>query len=181
MPVPPAKGATWWSMELWWLMATGLQRMPCRAPHGGSMQLSWFLEALQSELENECARQFTDNPNIVHIVQYGSRQPALEVEAMKILNSPYPYIEPEWIPKEQNELADYYSRIVDYDDWMLNPATFSWLNSLWGPHTVDRFANAMNAQLPRFNSRFWVPGYEAIDAFICNLADDNNWWYPRYI
>jgi len=26
-------------------------------------------------------------------------------------------IEPEWIPREQNELADFYSLIVDYDDW----------------------------------------------------------------
>ena len=30
-------------------------------------------------------------------------------------------IEPEWIPRELNEQADYLSRIVDYDDWFLNP------------------------------------------------------------
>ena len=28
-------------------------------------------------------------------------------------------LEPEWIPREKNELADYYSRMVDHDDWIL--------------------------------------------------------------
>ena len=139
------------------------------------------LEAFQARLENERVRWFTDNQNVVRIVQYGSRQPALQAEALKIFSAcvrHHIHIEPEWIPREQNELADYYSRMVDNDDWMLNPATFNWLNSFWGPHTVDRFASATNAQLPRFNSRFWVPGSEAIDSFTCCWANDNNWWCP---
>ena len=139
------------------------------------------LEAFQARLENERVRWFTDNQNVVRIVQYGSRQPALQAEALKIFSAcvrHHIHIEPEWIPREQNELADYYSRMVDNDDWMLNPATFNWLNSFWGPNTVDRFASATNAQLPRFNSRFWVPGSEAIDSFTCCWANDNNWWCP---
>ena len=32
-------------------------------------------------------------------------------------------LEPEWIPRG-NEFADYLSRIVDHDDWMLNPVVF---------------------------------------------------------
>ena len=68
--------------------------------------------------------------------------------------------------------------MVDYDDWMLNPGVFSWLDSFWGPHTTDRFANPENAQLQRFNSRFWAPGSEAVDAFTCSWADENNWWFP---
>ena len=43
------------------------------------------------------------------------------------------HIEPEWIPRKQNEIADYISRIVDYDDWFVNPAVFVWVNELWGP------------------------------------------------
>jgi len=73
-------------------------------------------------------------------------------------------------------LADYYSRIVDYDDWMINPIVFQWLDTLWGTHTVDRFSSPENSQLDRFNSRFWTPGYETVDAFTCDLAEDNNWW-----
>jgi len=61
---------------------------------------------------------------------------------------------------------------------MLNPSIFSLLDALWGPHSVDRFANPSNAQLERFNSRFWSPGSEAVDAFTCTWAGENNWWCP---
>ena len=71
----------------------------------------------------------------------------------------------EWIPRSLNDKADYSSRIVDCDDWQLNPQIICQLNALWGPHTVDQFASPHNAQLPRYNSRFWTPSYEAVDAF----------------
>lgn len=101
---------------------------------------------------------------------------ALEIFSLCVNN--HIRIEPEWVPRELNELADYYSRLGDHDDWMLNPAVFSWLDTIWGPHTIDRFANAANTQLDRFNSRFWSPGSEAVDAFTCDWADANNWWFP---
>ena len=41
-------------------------------------------------------------------------------------------LEPEWIPRERNELADYISRIIDNDDWFLDPAVFAALDDLWG-------------------------------------------------
>ena len=78
------------------------------------------------------------------------------------------HIEPEWIPREDNEVADYLSRIVDYDDWSLSHNTFRDLDAIWGLHTVDRFASHYNTQLPRFNSHFWNPGSEAVDAFTAN-------------
>ena len=39
------------------------------------------------------------------------------------------------------------------------------LDLMWGPHTVDRFANVNNRQLEHFNSRFWDPKTKAVDAF----------------
>ena len=138
-------------------------------------------KSFQTKLRNERVRWFTDNQNVVKIVQHGSSKPALQAEALGIFSlcvNNYIRIEPEWIPREQNELADYYSRLVDYDDWMLNPVVFAWLDNLWGPHTIDRFANSWNTQLERFNSRFWAPGSEAVDAFTCTWVDENNWWLP---
>ena len=88
------------------------------------------------------------------------------------------HIEPEWIPRELNQQADYLSRIVDYDDWKLNPIVFADLDCLWGPYSVDRFADASNAQLPRFNSRYWNKDTEAVDAFTVNWAGENNWVCP---
>ena len=34
--------------------------------------------------------------------------------------------------------------------------------------TFDRFTSSYNTQLLRFNSRFWNPGTEAVDAFTCH-------------
>ena len=87
-------------------------------------------------------------------------------------------LEPEWIPREENQLADYWSKVVDYDDWMVHPAVFAQLDLWWGPHTIDRFASGINTQLSRFNSRFWEPDTEAVDAFTCDWQGEVNWWAP---
>ena len=91
------------------------------------------LESFKDKLANERIRWFTDNQNVVRIVQHGSPKPLLQTEALSIFFTcvdSHIRIEPEWIPREENELADYYSRVVDYDDWMLNPTVFQWLDGL---------------------------------------------------
>ena len=55
---------------------------------------------------------------------------------------------------------------------------FDCLNRLWGPHTIDRFASHKNTHLARFNSRYFVPGTEAVDAFTTTWAAENNWLVP---
>jgi len=111
----------------------------------------------------------------VRIIQHGSGKSALQVEALAIFSicvSNRIHMEPEWVPQEQNQLADYYSRLVVFDDYSLNPAIFDYLNSIWGPYTIDRFASAHNAHLKRYNSRYGAPGSEAIDAFTCDWAGE---------
>jgi hypothetical protein len=61
---------------------------------------------------------------------------------------------------------------------MLNPVVFEDIDLLWGPHSVDRFADCFNSQTHRFNSRCWSPGSEAVDAFTVNWEGENNWWCP---
>eukprot|EP00731_Ephydatia_muelleri_P018538 Em0011g578a len=114
--------------------------------------------------------------NLRHVNQYLWKQ-KFKYEDLRVAMTMFSK-EPEWIPREQNEIADYISRIVDYDDWYVNPAVFAWVEELWGPHTVDRFASHYNMQLPRFNSRFASPGAEAVDAFTVNWSGENNWWCP---
>jgi len=82
-----------------------------------------ILESFQGKLANERVHWFTDNQNVVSIVQHGSPKVVLQVEALEIFSvcvNNSISLEPEWIPREQNELADYYCRIVDYDDYILN-------------------------------------------------------------
>ena len=43
---------------------------------------------------------------------------------------------------------------------------------------MDRFACSYNAKLSRFNSRFYQPGAEAVDAFAQNWEGENNWVHP---
>ena len=129
------------------------------------------LESLVSKLENERVHWFTDNQNVARILSVGSKTAALQKEVFAIFSFSIANkirIEPEWIPREENQQADYLSHLVDYDDWQIHPRNFAELDYEWGPHSIDRFASFCNAQLPHFNSRFWNPGAEAVDAFTCN-------------
>ena len=139
------------------------------------------LQSLASKLSNNRVRWFTDNQNVVRILQVGSRQPQLQEVALKIFSLTIHCqirLEPEWVPREENEQADYLSRIIDLDDWFLDPAIFAQLDAQWGPHSVDWFADSYNKQLDRFNSRCWNPGSEAVDAFTVDWSGENNWWCP---
>ena len=75
-------------------------------------------------MRNYRVHWFSDNQNVVRIVQYGSRQSAEVLSIFATCLSNNIRMEPEWIPRGQNELADYYSRIIDYDDYMLLPTVF---------------------------------------------------------
>ena len=83
-----------------------------------------------------------------------------------------------FIPRNENQIADCLSKTVDLDDWKLSPLLFDMLHKMWGPFTIDRFAASYNTQLPRFNSRFWSPEAEAVDAFTQNWSHEMNWICP---
>ena len=137
--------------------------------------------AIAPKLANMRVRWFTDNQSVAHILKVGSKKPHLQAIALKVLSlvvQHHMWLEPEWIPRELNERADLLSRIIDYDDWQLNPMVFARLDAVWGPHSVDRFASFQNCQIPRFNSQCWNPGAEAVDAFTVDWRGENNWWCP---
>ena len=107
---------------------------------------------LVTKLRNQRIRWFTKNQNVCSIVTTGSRKPQLQAEAMAIFSTSVANnirIEPEWIPRAENDVADYLSRITDYDDWNLDHSIFRSIEQQWGPHTIDRFSSHYNTQLPR--------------------------------
>jgi hypothetical protein len=83
-----------------------------------------------------------------------------------------------WIPRGQNVQADYLSRIIDTDDWQTTVEFYNYLDSMWGPHSVDRFANVDNRKTKRFNSLYWNPGTLGVDAFNSNWSSEVNWLVP---
>ena len=68
------------------------------------------------------------------------------------------------------EIPEWSSRLSQSHLWRGRlvpfPLSFHRIDLVWGPHSIDRFANHLNAKLPRFNSRFSNPGAEGIDAFV---------------
>ena len=51
------------------------------------------------------------------------------------------HLEVQWLPRTDLEKADYISRFIDIDDWQISNDCFYTIETLWGIHTVDCFAN----------------------------------------
>jgi hypothetical protein len=123
---------------------------------------------------------------VAALTKLTSRSPAMMAELRRLwylLDSNDINIRPRYIRSAANIWADKLSRELDYEDWQLNPRVFSHLQRRWGPHTIDRFASMLNAQLPRFNARWRDPLCEDVDSL--RLSDDawrreNNYCNPPW-
>lgn len=60
-------------------------------------------------------------------------------------------LEAEWSPTAQNVWADWLSREQDSTDWRLAPHFFKLLDSMYGPHDVNRYSTFTSKHLPRYN------------------------------
>ena len=74
--------------------------------------------------------------------------------------------------------ADQFSKIIDYDKWQTTRSFFIILESLWGSHMIDRFANNKNTKTTHFNSQFSCPSTEAVHTFSLSCTHDNNFVVP---
>ena len=109
-----------------------------------------------------------DSQSAAKIVEVGSMKLDLHRLAGKIFQLCAEHnigLEVQWIQRTESEKADYISRLIDFDDWHITPEVFLRLEELWGPHTVDCFANFYAAKLPRFFSHFWNLGTLVVDLF----------------
>ena len=142
------------------------------------------LVVLRGQLAGQELRWHCDNAAAVRILGYGSNKPHLQLLAVQVAESCFRMrirLFPVWIPRAENSVADELSRCtweVDCDDWQLQPCWFNYLDAAWGPHTVDRFADATNAHLPIFNSKVFCEGTSGVDAFSFSWAGHNNWLCP---
>ena len=84
-----------------------------------------------------------------------------------------------YVPSALNP-SDYFTRYADKGDWQLDPRVAGPLLKRWGMCTVDRFAEAANAQLPRFNSAFPSRGTERVDTFTADWDGERNWINPPW-
>ena len=81
----------------------------------------------------------------------------------------------------ENWKADQLSRMSSTYEWMLHPNLFRYLDRVWGPHQVDRFASFMTTQLPEYNSMFWDPLTHGVNALAqTDWASKNNYVNPPF-
>jgi hypothetical protein len=142
-----------------------------------------LLPKFASVLGGQCVRWHVDNMNVVRILKNGSMKPHLQsivVQIYKFIRSYDIVLIPVWVPRELNKRADALSRkaYTDCDDWQVSSGKFRYLDKLWGPFTIDRFATDRNAKCLRFNSKVWCPGTEAIDSLSVVWHSEVNWLVP---
>ena len=94
----------------------------CWKEHEAKQSSTWrelvavarVMESVANKLGSTRVRWFTDNQNVVRILQVGSGKAHLQVEALRVFELCVQYqihLEPEWVPREENQLADSHCRL----------------------------------------------------------------------
>ncbi|CAC5411397.1 unnamed protein product [Mytilus coruscus] len=139
------------------------------------------LLSLLDFIKDKRLKSFTDNQNIVSIITKGSMKGHLQDISGDIYQSCLRHnisLDVKWVPRTQNEKADFISRNIDSYDWSVSDYIFSLLNLRWGPHEIDWFASDHNFKLPVFYSRCWNVNSIGIDAFTFDWSGINGWFVP---
>ena len=139
-----------------------------------------MLASYLKQLQSMVVKHRTDNQNVVALFN-GSKNELVQelvVDIFKLCIEFNIQLVPEWIPRGDNQWADFVSKDLDRDDYMLHPDIFAVLDVLWGPHAIDRFSSLHTRKIPRFCSHWASPFSEAIDAFTVSWSDENNWLFP---
>lgn len=85
-----------------------------------------------------------------------------------------------WIPREKNQVADFYSKIVDHTDWQLLPSVFRDVQRRLGVRfTADMFASANTNLLPIYYSLYHTPTCADVDA-LSRQWRGTPWCHPPF-
>ena len=102
--------------------------------------VSRVLESVSSKIGGQRVHWFTDNNiNVVCMLSIVSQKLNLQKEVLRVFLDNQIRLEPEWVPREENMVADTISRSVE------------------GPNQEDRFANNYNMQQTKINSHNACP------------------------
>jgi len=162
------------------------RRVSCQSSN--ERELLAILMALKSFgalLKGKRVQILTDNISAMAYIRHmGGPSPCLSQLAIAVWAEAMEngiWLDSAHIAGKLNTEADYWSRTPDRHNWRLHQGLFMFIDRLWGPHTVDRFANCQNTHLARFNSRYWDPLSEGVDALAQkNWASENNYVNPPF-
>ena len=120
------------------------------------------LQSFAILLRGKTVQVLSDNITaIAYVTKLGGMEPELCTLAETIWSTALQYeihLVMRHIAGKFNVAADYLSRMSDPYNWMLKRSVFNYIDLLFGPHTIDRFASCVNTQLSAYNSRFYDPG-----------------------
>ena len=145
------------------------------------LAVKFVLQSYAKILSNQAIQINIDNFSATRILEIGSSKEHLQKLAMDIFYHCLRNnikITPQWIPREHNYDADYYSKIKDTDAWGIDQECFDYINVHFGPFSVDRFADDRNKKLQIFNSRYYCPGTSHVNSFTADWSNHNNWLCP---
>ena len=101
-------------------------------------------------LKKQSVQVNIDNSSTCGILSIGSSKPHLQNLVIDIFNFCTRFnieLIPQWIQKEQNYLAAFYSRTNDMDNWSIDNESFNIINNKYGPFSVERFANNLKKKI----------------------------------
>lgn len=125
----------------------------------------------------------TDSENMVTFLTKGSSKKHIQelvLEIMKMARRLRIVILPIHLRREDPriKMADAGSRIKDSDDWSIDQQHFEDLRKVYGPFSIDLFADSSNAREERFYSDFLCPHTSGVDAFVHSWNGENAWICP---
>ncbi|KAK3251408.1 hypothetical protein CYMTET_13060 [Cymbomonas tetramitiformis] len=160
-----------WAHVEWWLQLAAQcrwnGRRSWRSPSRAKLHTDASLFAWRGVLNLKHAalgvwQEELWNLHITHLeleAMYKTVRSFLRVLTGKVVRLYWANYEARYIRNEANEWADWLSWDRDLDDWRLNRRWFEWAEREWHRHTVDRFASELSAQLPRYNAKWYDPGF----------------------
>ncbi|KAK3093064.1 hypothetical protein FSP39_010639 [Pinctada imbricata] len=143
--------------------------------------IEFFLDHFKDSFSGKTVKCFTDSKCCVSVISIGSSKFHLQrisLAIFEICRQKSITLDMQWIPRSLNTPADELSKVFDFDDWGVSVQFFKFIDSIYGPHTVDRFADSNNTKLPIFCSKFFTTGTSGVDAFSMNWGGHNNWLVP---
>jgi hypothetical protein len=180
---------TGWGASLDGVPAAGFWNTSLSFAHSNYRELLAVLLAILSfevPLTGKCLEVFTDNITTrAYVIHQGGPDPlfnrlarAIWVTASRLSL----HLVCHHILGMDNCVADTLSRLPDKYNWRLNPQVFRQIDHVFGPHTIDRMADGVNTQLPRFNSRYLDPNSIGVDCFAqTNWATEVNFVNPPFV
>ena len=85
-------------------------------------------------LAGESVQINIDNQNTCRILTVGSSKEHLQKISLSVFDHCLKHeisLIPHWIPRDDNKIADCYSRINDTDDWSIDNKTFNYINDIF--------------------------------------------------